>query len=268
MFAKEWRDAGWKFAIGAFLFLLLVATNLPPYDDVVGNLVGEHPPKPEDLRRTNPEEIALYVTDMMYGTYEVGRLLLALLAAGLGVGLISDEVSRGTIFLLLSRPVSRTRMLLIKYAVGAAALFAVVLLGNIGLIVSAGARHYPLGHLSISGIALSTVLMWLGSLSVLGVALLCSTFFRSVLMSAVATLLVVYLMFLGPESFVRLFFWEEYNSFNPPWQLIWWLTPTSHWSNMALYSGESFMITSFLISVFAAAVPLIAAVSLFNRKAY
>jgi ABC-2 type transport system permease protein len=205
---------------------------------------------------------------MMYGTYEVGKFLLAVLAAVFGFALISGEVSQSTIFLLFSKPVSRTRLLLTKYAVGASILFVVALLGSIGLIISAAARDYPLGYLSITGVALSTVLLWLGSLSVLGVALFFSVVFRNVLTSAAATLLVVYLMFLGPEWFVRVLFWEEYNFLASTWQLIWWLTPTSHWSNMALYAGESLMITSFLICLGAAAVPLVAALWLFNRKAY
>ncbi len=268
MIAKEWRDARWKFAVGALLFLALVATNLLPYQDFIGNIVGEHPPEPADMQRTNPREISLFVTDMLYGTYEVGRLLLALLAAALGVGLISDEVGRSTVFLLLSRPVSRTRLLLVKYAVGAGALLGVTLLGSIGLIVSAAARGYPLDHLSPSGIVLSTLLMWLGTLSVLSVGLLCSVFFRNVLISATVTLMIVYAMFLGPQMFVRIFLWEEYNSLNPPWQLIWWLTPTSHWSSMNLYAGEGVMATSFLICLAAAATPLLTALWFFQRKAY
>lgn len=268
MIAKEWRDARWKVAVGAFLFLALAATNLLSYEQLVGNIVGEQPPDPEDLRRVDLRDVDVFVTDMLYGTFEAGRLLVALLAAALGVSLLSDEAGRGTTLLLLSKPVSRARIILVKYGVGAAALLAVTLLGSIGLLFSGLAREYPLGYLSPLGVVLSTALMWLGSLSVLGVALLCSLFFRNVLLSAAITLLVVYLAFLGPEMLVRTFFWAEYNSLNPPWQLIWWLTPTSHWSDISLYSGESLAAPSFLISLFAAAVPFLAALWLFRRKAY
>ena len=268
MVAKEWRDAWWKFAVGAFLFLALAATNLLSYEQLIGNIVGKQPPDPEDFRRVDFRDVGVFVNDMLHGTFEAGRLIMALLAAALGVNLMSDESARGTLSMLLSRPISRTRVLLVKYGVGAAALFAVTLLGNLGLVLSAFARGYPLDTLSFPGIAVSTVLMWLGSLSILGVALLCSLFFKNVLLGATVTLLAVYLAFLGPQTFVRTFFWDEYNSLNPPWQLIWWFTPTSHWSDVSLYSGESLATPSLLISLFAAAIPLMAALWIFNRKSY
>ena len=268
MIAKEWRDARWKFVVGAFLFLALAATNLLSYEQLVGNMLGEQPPDLGDVRDVDLRSIGVFVNDMLHGTFEAGRLIMALLAAALGVNLMSDESARGTLSMLLSRPISRTRVLLVKYGVGAAGLFAVTLLGNLGLVLSAFARGYPLDTLSFSGIAVSTVLMWLGSLSILGVALICSLFFKNVLLGATVTLLAVYLAFLGPQTFVRTFFWDQYSSLNPPWQLIWWLTPTSHWSNIYLYSGDSFVAPSILISLFAAAIPLVAALWIFNRKSY
>jgi hypothetical protein len=66
------------------------------------------------------------------------------------------------------------------------------------LVVVAATRGYPLSHLSIVGVVLSAVLLWLGSLSVLGVAIFMSVVFRSVIGSVLATALAVYLMFVLP----------------------------------------------------------------------
>src|SRR5258708_24314806 len=52
-----------------------------------------------------------------------GPEILAVLAAVLGAGLIAGEVSKGTIFLLLGKPISRERPLLTTYALSALILF-------------------------------------------------------------------------------------------------------------------------------------------------
>lgn len=278
MIAKEWRDVRWKFAVGVLLFLALVVTNIQPYETVEdgfanAGLIDDGPKE----RRYTQEEVVNAAIDGMFITYDAGKGILAPLAAILGVGLISSESSRDTIFLLLSKPISRIRLLLTKYGVGAGVLFVVALLGSAGLLMSAAARGYPLGSLSMSGIALSTLLLWLGSLVVLGVALLTSVVFRSVIGSVVATVLALYLVFnLSGVLDVLLYNFQDVlgiydsqgRSLYFPYGPIEALNLAQYWTDQSLYFGESLAAMNFLVCLIAAALPLLAAMWLFNRKAY
>jgi ABC-2 type transport system permease protein len=118
-----------------------------------------------------------------------------LMAAILGAGLISGETSRGTIYFLLSMPVSRERVLLTKYALGAGVLFVVAMLGSIALLVTTAALGYPQ---NMVGVLVSAVLMWLGWLFVLGTSLMLSVVLDSTLLALVGTFLVWMLTSLFP----------------------------------------------------------------------
>ncbi len=129
MIAKEWRDARWKLiAIALLAVATLIYANLPtPYEeivkvarynskvnpvDAVPNVIsnGAGAAKPGLSAKTielptNPAEISV---DELWSVYSFGGgAAMALLAGLLGVGLISGEAGRNTIFLLLSKPVSR-----------------------------------------------------------------------------------------------------------------------------------------------------------------
>ncbi|MCA1715496.1 MAG: ABC transporter permease subunit [Actinobacteria bacterium] len=117
----------------------------------------------------------------------LGNPLLFFLAVLLGAGLISGEASRGSIFLLLSRPISRKRVLLTKYVVSASALFVVTVLFGVALLVFAALLGHPP---SVAGVIISTVLMWLGLLFVLGTALVLSVVLDNTLLAAASTVLV------------------------------------------------------------------------------
>lgn len=177
MIAKEWRDARWKLFLGTMAVLVLAALVIPPYERM------RDIPNPSNLSGE-------------FGT-ATGNVLVPL-AALLGVGLISGEAGRNTIVFLLSRPLSRTRLLMAKYAVGAGSLLAVSSLSGVGVLVSAAARGYPIGQFNAWGVGLSVLLMWLGSLSVFGVALLISIFSKDVMRSVVTTVPAVYLLLLLP----------------------------------------------------------------------
>jgi hypothetical protein len=80
-------------------------------------------------------------------------------AAFLGVVSISGEVSNGSIFLLLSRPISRIRLLLTKYAVGAGVLLAAAILGKVLLLAVAAVHGYPLGEMRVLEAVLSVLVV-------------------------------------------------------------------------------------------------------------
>lgn len=197
-------------------------------------------------------------TEFMFAFFRDSEIVLALLAAILGAGLVSPETSRGTIFLLLSRPIERTRVLLTKYAVCALVLFAFASLVTVGLVVAESFRGWPVGRLSVSGLALSTVLAWLGSLFVLGMALVASVIFKDTVRSIPATLLAGYLMFNIPIT-------TGDDGLNPLPQA---LVLPDFWHDPGLYLGEGFAPECFLICFLTAALPLLLALGLFRRKAY
>lgn len=275
MIAKEWREARW--GLLSLMIILLLVLNLTSYETTVkiADMAKDEPTEypdgtriPEEERSpTNPTEIAI---EEMWelGYYASGIIAFVPLAAILGAVSISGEVGRNTILLLLSRPISRARSLLTKYAVYAGVLLATALLGSVLLVFVAATLGYPLGHLSIVGVVLSAVLLWLGSLSVLGVAILMSVVFRSVIGSVLATTLAVYLMFVLPGPFMDRSLWSEYHTFGISEELVWRFTLPYYWTNEDMYMGGSLAATNFLVCLIAAAVPLLAALWLFNRKAY
>lgn len=273
MIAKEWRGARWKLAIVALLFVALMALTPNSYEMIVDDAQNQPTaepdgsPMPEEFLGTkDPVKFAMQEMAWIYGWY--GAPLISALAAVLGVTLVSREVGQDTIFLLLSKPIRRSRLLLEKYSIGAGALFVAALLGSVGLVVSAALRGYPVGDISIVGVVLSTVLLWLGSLSALGAALLISVLFRGILKSVVATVGAVYLVFTFPEGFLNYSLWSQYQELGISEEFVSGLALQHYWTSESLYLGESFMPVSFLVCLIAAAVPLLIALWLFNRKAY
>lgn len=271
MIAKELRDGWWKFLIGVLLFAVMVA-NLLPYEVILQDF--SNPPtvgpdgSPMPAEFTVPIDPAGYAVQEMWSSYgPSGMWIMMFLATILGFSLISGEVSRGSIFLLLSNPVSRTRILSTKYGFAAGGLLAVAMLGAFGLILSASLKGYPLGALSIVGLILSVVLLWLGSLSVLGVAALVSVAFRDVISSAIATPLSLVLVFLFPMLSAS-YFLDVPNSPEFAGQTGENLLLPLYWFSESLFVGESLAATSFLVCAVAALVPLLAALWLFERKAY
>jgi ABC-type transport system involved in multi-copper enzyme maturation permease subunit len=119
--------------------------------------------EPDNVVAPSPPENAGYLRHRLrsqWFTGASGDLVLMLLATVLGAGLISEEVNQGTIFPLLDKPVGRGRRLLTKYTVGA------------------------------GGELVSTGLLWLGLLLMLGTSLLLSVAPDSALLAVVGTFLV------------------------------------------------------------------------------
>ncbi len=212
--------------------------------------------------------------------------ILLPLAGLLGVALVSGEVSRSSILLLLPKPMSRDQMLLTKYVVGVVCLLVVALLGGIGIILSALLRGYPLASVEVGWIMGSAALTWLGSLFVLGVALLASVIFKDVLKTLIATIVAVYLSISIPEILripLELIFWTD-GSGTQSWAKVekWYeyfgfLRLTNYWSFGDPYGGAyggpfgALQVNSWLsvvVCLVTAAIPLLAALWLFRRKTY
>lgn len=260
MIAKELRDVWWKFLVASVPVLALAFVLPNPYAESVE--IVRHVPK------ENAVDIALRdVSDL----YVIGGLFILLpLAALLGVALISGETDKGTISMLLSRPVSRARILLSKYAVGAGTLLLAAVLGKALLLGLAAWRGNPVGQITVADTVLSTLLMWLGVLSILGISLLVSVVLRSVLASIVVCASVLFLILWLPSLIASQL------SPIPGYYLSLRLTLYHYWMSADYFfnpgadvaNGGGFTVTNFLVCLIAAVVPLLAALWLFDRKEY
>lgn len=272
MVAKELRDNRMLFLTGALSYVALVVGMLTSYRQIIDTVEWGRAERADGASvpgyLLDPVGMALGEMSLAHGL--VGATVLGLVGGLVGTILVSREVREDTVFWLLSKPVSRTRVLLTKYSVCAGALLALSAFGSVALIAVAWTRGYPVGSVSFAGAVLSTVLVWLGSLSILGVALLFSVMFGRVLASIVATGVVVYLMLTGPgylAEVLRMYFSNEQLAPTFPYAADKYVLPF-YWFSERSYMGKGIAMTDFLVCLIAAAVPLLAALWLFNRKAY
>ena len=251
MAVKEFMEARWKAFIGGAVALIAAAALAGSYDLIKNLLVTGNATK------QIPSQLQGQIQQLM-GSYDAyawsqwfsktGPEVLAILAALLGASLIASEVNKGTIFFLLSKPVSRDRVLLTKYTVSTLILLGVTLLGGLALLAAAAI----VGHAqNVGGVMISTVLLWLGMLFVLGLSMLFSVLFKDVLRPLVLALIIpVVLSIPGliPNA--------------NTWNL------TFYWSNFAAYQGTVFPLKELIICLVAAIVPVIIAIPLFRKQAY
>ena len=318
MVSKEWWEARWKFAIAALAVLAFAAFALRPYGAIleqaefqIENTRAElespeefMPPEafPPGYSRASYEESLREELERMqrpgYST-ELARfemsdlqagasyLVLVPLAALLGVALVSGEVSRGSVFLLLAKPISRTRIFLTKYSVGAAVMLAVALLAGGGIVASGYAHGYPAAAINVADVLATAGLFWLGTLSVLAVATLASVLFRDVIRSVVATAVALYAISSLPDLLRGAVSWwlypspEDYPE-DPTTAQAWYgsfeaFRITNYWVVQDSYGGpfgEPLMnqlpgpALSVLVCSIAAVLPLIIALFLFRSKTY
>ncbi len=317
MIAKEWRDARWKLLIALAAILVIVFVLPRSYEQIQADTRREIERLQRDVESPDaaflppdmPPEVraqeSYYVDDMrdsmrsqiedmrtpgyleqaarweIQGISMGANVVLVPLAGLLGVALVSGEVGRGTIFLLLSRPISRRRTLLTKYSICAVVLFAAALIGAVGAIISGHAHGYPAGSLSAPGILALAGLFWLGTLFVLGVALLASVLFGDAIKSTIAALAALYAIYSVPDLVRTALFELRYRA-NGDYERgfsateDWYQTferyrLINYWTADDLRTGEvvfSQAAQNSLVCLVAAAVPLLVALWLFRRKAY
>lgn len=179
----------------------------------------------------------------------------------LGANLIANEISSGSIYVLLSRPISRTRALLTKYGVAAAcSLILCAIFGCFAIIVGAwqGIAGPPLG-----GFLLSIVLMWLGMLFVMGVTLLYSMLVPQALAAGVLGFFTAYFMNIVPVIHASTF-----TALHPRYLLGLDWSLVSYWSDLGIYSGSASPLKALVVAGLAAVIPAVVALVLFRRKAF
>ncbi len=255
MVVKELVEARWKAIIGGAVAVIAAAALAGTYSVIKNSLVSSL--ATGNAAQRIPSQFQGQIQQLL-GSYDAyvwsqwfsktGPELLAILAAVLGASLIAGEVNKGTIFFLLSKPVSRDRVLLTKYLVSALILLWATLLGGVAFLVVAAIVGHPQ---NVGGVLISSVLLWLGMLFVLGLSLLFSVLFKDVLRPLVGSLLVTVLVSVPgiiPNA--------------NTWNL------TFYWSNFAAYQGTVFPLKALLICLVAAIVPVVLAIPLFRKQAY
>ena len=121
MAIKELLEARWKAIICGVIALVLVEVSTTTYGLFKSALnTSSIQQMPQFLQQQMQQMMSTYDV-YVWGNWfaKNGPEILAIIAVVLGAGLIAGEVNKGTIFFLLGKPISRERVLLIKYAVNA-----------------------------------------------------------------------------------------------------------------------------------------------------
>jgi ABC-type transport system involved in multi-copper enzyme maturation permease subunit len=251
MIAKELIDARWKAIVGMALALVTVLLGAFTFDIVKSALNSSDLSKAPSFLGDYIARLGnydAYVWSQNYSITGNTGLILIIVALLIGGSLIANEVSKGTIFLLLSRPLSRDQIVLTKYLVGAVVLLCMnVLVGLVLMPASVIAGH----SVDVAGVAVSALLFWLGTLFVLGLSTLFSVVFNDVLRPLALTVVVLIVLSL-PGIFP--------NGGD-------WVLP-NYWTSLPAFMGQEFPLKALLISLVAAILPIVAAVPLFRKQAY
>jgi len=250
MAVKELIEARWKAIICGLIALVLVEVSTATYGLFKSALntsnIQQMPQFLQQQMQQMTSTFDLYVWGNWFA--KNGPEIMVIMAVVLGSGLIAGEVNKGTIFFLLGKPISRERVLIIKYAVSALLLLAISVVCGVALLVTAAFAGHPQ---NVGGVVISTLLLWLGVLFGLGLALMFSVLFKDALWSLICALVITLLTVIP--------------SFIPDWGA-WNLI--SYWSNQSVYLGQGFPIKEFVICLVAALLPLIIALALFRKRAY
>jgi ABC-type transport system involved in multi-copper enzyme maturation permease subunit len=250
MVTKELIEARWKAIICGVIAVVLVEVSAATFGLFKSALSTSNMQQmPQFLQQQIQQMISTY--DLyVWGNWfaKNGPEIMVVMAIVLGSGLIAGEVNKGTIFFLLGKPVSRERVLLIKYAVSALILLAISVICSVALFVTAAIAGHPQ---NIGGVVISSLLLWLGVLFSLGLALMFSTLFKDPLWPLICALVITVLTIIP--------------SFIPGWGA-WNLI--GYWSSQPAYLSQGFPAKEFVICFVAALVPLMLALALFRKRAY
>nr|BBH87976.1 hypothetical protein KTC_27270 [Thermosporothrix sp. COM3] len=248
MKAKELLEARWKVITFLLLALLGSAGNIL-FSSLLPSATDEHMVPMFQSVAQEPLKDTFEALVWQSWFMMNGPAILGLFAILLGSGLIANEVNKGTLFFLLSKPISRDRLLLTKYGVSAGLLLIVGLMSALTVVLVC----LLLGHAqNILNLLTATGLLWLGTLFPLGVSLCFSILSPDSLRPVIFTLLVVLALTLLPMSLPGGQNWSLWH----------------YWGSQSAYITGHFPLKEYIVCFVVAVVPLLLALIVFRRKAY
>lgn len=260
MIAKELRADRWALLAGRVIVLQrainVAITNLRA--QTLTSLQGQTDADFSAVAAGHVSVAAAYVWGAFFADVTL-YLLVGLGGALFGAGLIASEVSSGSIQVLLSRPMSRTRALLTKYGVAAGLLLLhCVMCGGLALLLGTwqGAA-VPLG-----GVVVSVLLLWLGTLFVLGLTLVYSVLVPSALAAGFLGFFTTYVFSIAPLFHTGTPRAPKHFLGGPEWSI------ANYWGGLGIYAGLDSPAKALVVSLVAALIPLLIATLLFARKAF
>lgn len=189
LWKKELKSARFKLSVN-LLIMLILAIGIPLLYEYTVNIL-QNSSMPENLAK----DIKL-LKDYEYWIWSqwFGKNLLqigTIIAIVFGAGNISSEVSRKTIYFLLTKPLTRHKVFTIKYLVNLLYLEAVIIISSLALyvtILTTGKEYSAVSF--FENLALFAV----GIVIVYSIAVLNSTFFDQTLKSILISVLVVLIL--------------------------------------------------------------------------
>jgi ABC-2 type transport system permease protein len=261
MIVKEARADRWAVVVGLLVLALRIqsAVNTDLKTQTLATLAGNFD---ADFSAVTARHISAGAA-FLWATFFNDLTLYLLVGVGgaiLGAGLIASETSSGSIFVLLSRPFSRSRIFLTKYGVAAGlSLLLCVLFGAVGLGVGAwqGVAAPPLG-----GWVLSVILLWLGMVLVVGLAMLYSVLLSSAFGAGVLAFFTVYVLSLAPLFHSGTGSHVHYFLGGLDWSIV------NYFGSLGIYAGVASPVKSLLVAGIGALIPVALALAVFVRKAF
>ncbi|MDI6822646.1 MAG: ABC transporter permease subunit [Actinomycetota bacterium] len=139
MFWKELRESRWRFIIGLIVFVLFAASLPLLYEWLFKEFLKEtlktvpFPLPKEALAQIElmEKQYDFYIWSQWFGKnlYQFGTILAILM----GMGLFASEASKQTMEFLLSKPISRNRVALVKFLVGALEIAIIVAVSSFSI---------------------------------------------------------------------------------------------------------------------------------------
>lgn len=261
MIVKEARADRWAVLFGVLVIVLriLSAVTVNVQTQTIGDLQGNFDGDFSAVAAKHISAGAAFLWATFFNDVTL-YLLVGFGGAILGAGLVANETASGSIFVLLSRPISRTRALLTKYGVATVlSLVLCTLCGGMALVVGAwqGISAPPLG-----GLLLSIVLLWLGMMFVVGVTLLYSVLVPSALAAGALGFFTIYLLAIVPDFHTGTAPHITYALGGPDWSI------ASYWGSLGIYAGTESPLKSLLVAAITTLIPALIALVLFVRKAF
>jgi len=194
---KELRENRWKYVVGTVI-LIAVALAVALLFDFVREMLegllggpgtGVLPPALDRIIQAQFSNYFIYAWSNWYGKnlYQI----MAILAIVLGMGLVAAESTNRTLSFLLTRPVSRRRVLLVKLGVGVAALAVIVAVSSLTVVLASRLTgHYvPFGPFMLGAMG-----AWAGSTLIFTLAALMSILFSDQVKAGLAATVVAAIM--------------------------------------------------------------------------